>query len=187
MNMSDSGVTDKTIGDSTELGILRKTNVELLKAKHELKARIATLEGEAATLQSRAEKAEKTIRTAVIEAPLKKLAAEISNAPELFLETLRKDYDVDVDADTGDLLLLTKNGKAVAARDGKVFAFTHVGLYALLVGKPNETKDDRAKVYATLMKYAGASGGAGRKTPPHASRVSSPEDKQEIAPPFGLR
>lgn len=173
--------------ESSELSTLRRVNAELLKAKHDLKARIGKLEGEAATLESRAEKAEKTMHAVVIDAPLKKLSTEISNAPELFLETRCKDYDVDVEAETGGLRLLTKDGKAVAARDGKALAFTHVGLYALLVGKPNEAKDDRAKVYATLMKYAGASGGAGRKTPSHALRVSSSEDKQGIAPSFGLR
>lgn len=184
--MSDAAVADKTIGDSTELGILRKTNAELLKTKHELKARIATLESEAAALESRTEEAEKTMRTAVIDAPLKRLAVEISNAPELFLNTLRKDYDVDVDADTGNLRLLSNDGKVVTARDGKPLPLTHVALYSHLAGKPNETKDERQKVYVTLMRYAGASGGAGRRVTSPSSPVSEKGTK-DIAPSFGLR
>jgi hypothetical protein len=169
---------------TAELETLR--NAELLQAKHTLKARIATLEGEAATLESRTEKAETTMRAAVIDVPMKKFAAEVSNAPELFLSELAKDYDV-VPNDDGTLRLLTKDGKEVAARNGKPLEWTRHGLYALLAGLPGDVKTDSSKVYSVLMRPAMASGGAGRKIS-STPRTSSENDRPEtIAPTFGLR
>jgi len=168
--------------DITELATLRRVNAELLQAKHTLKARIATLEGEAANLDSKAEKAISTMRTAVIELPLKRLASEVSNTPELFLAELQKDFDV-IACDDGSLSLINKDGKPVSNHEGKPVDFTHVGLYRLLAGLPHEPSNERRTIYRTLMRYKGASGGIGRKI------LSSSEapGNDAVASSFGLR
>jgi len=170
------------IDDAAELATLRRVNAELLQAKHTLKARIATLEGEAANLDSKAEKAVSTMRAAVIELPLKRLAAEVSNAPELFLAELQKDFDVRA-CDDGNLGLIGKDGKPALNHEGKPVEFSHVGLYRLLAGLPHEPSNERRSTYRTLMKYKGASGGIGRKV------LSSSEapGKDAVASSFGLR
>jgi hypothetical protein len=172
--------------EAVELATLRRVNAELLKAKHDLKARVATLEGEAATLESKAEKATALIRASVIDVPMKKFAEELSNAPDLFLAELHKDYDV-VAAHTGEISLLAKDGKEVKGRDGKPLAWTRHGFYALLAGLPGDTKTDRMKTFGVLMRPAMASGGAGRISPSYPVQSSPESDKQDIAPSFGLR
>lgn len=184
--MPDPIITDPPIGaDDSELATLRRVNAELLQTKHTLKARIATLEGQAATLESRAEKAESTMRAAVIDRPLKRLAAEVSDAPDLFIAELSKDYDVIAD-DDGGIGLQTKDGKRVAP-GGSPLEFTHSGLYQLLAGKPHEAKTPRSRVFTTLMKYIGASGGAGRKVTGISAKSSAESNTESIAPAFGLR
>jgi hypothetical protein len=180
---------DQPNPDATELATLRKVNAELLKSKHDLKARVAALEGEAATLESRAEKAESIMRAAVIEVPIPRLAEGIAHVPYLFIGELEKDYRVDVDADSGELRLLTKDdGKVVTNSKGEAVAMTHNALYTFLAGKLNEPKSDRQKVFATLMKYSGASGGQGRMAASISPSSSSVEnDSSKPLPSFGLR
>jgi hypothetical protein len=102
------------------------------------------------------------------------------------LEELHRDFDF-IAADNGEISLLTKDGKPVADPSGKPVPLTHIGLYQLLAGKLNGPKSDREKVYATLMKYKGASGGAGRKVASYPSVASDESEKTDIAPTFGLR
>lgn len=174
--------------EAAELTTLRRVNAELLKAKHDLKARVAILEGNAATFESRAEKAESIMRAAVIDVPMRRLAEVIAHVPSLFITELDKDYRVDVDADTGELRLLTKDGKVVTNGKGEPVEMKHNALFQLLAGSPNEQRDDaRKKVFATLMKHSGASGGAGRKAASFPSSTSSENEKASIAPSFGLR
>lgn len=178
---------DQPNPDAAELATLKRVNAELLAAKHTLKARVTVLEGEAATLESRAEKAESTLRATVIELPLARLSQEISNAPKLLLEELHRDFDF-IAADNGEISLLTKDGKPVTDPSGKPVPLTHIGLYQLLAGKLNEPKSEREKVYATLMRYKGASGGAGRKAAATFPSVASEEDEKKDSPvQFGLR
>lgn len=75
---------------------------------------------------------------------MKRLAAEVSNAPELWLTEFMRDYDV-VAADDGTLSLLSKDGKAVTNGKGDTVAMTHNALYQLLAGSPHEQKDDARK------------------------------------------
>ncbi len=143
-------MSEPSTEQSAELETLRRVNTELLKTKHDLKARIAALEGEAATLESRAEKAEGLMRSAVIDVPMRKLAEGIAHVPSLFIAELEKDFRVDVDTDSGELRLLTKeDGKSVTNSKGEPVAMTHNSLYTYLAGKLNEPKSDRQKVYAT--------------------------------------
>ncbi|MEI9979376.1 MAG: hypothetical protein WDN23_10315 [Edaphobacter sp.] len=179
---------DQPNNDNTaELETLRRVNAELLQTKHTLKARIEHLEGNAATLESRAEKAEATMRAAVIDVPMRRLSEGIAHVPSLFIAELEKDYRVDVDADTGELRLLTKeDGKVVINGKGEPVAMTHNALYQLLAGSPQQQKEDaRKKVYATLMKYSGATGGAGRKISSPSRSVEN--DPSNPLPSFGLR
>lgn len=188
--MPDPNATDPTTSpDAIELATLRKVNAELLQAKHTLKARIATLESELATLDSRAEKAESTLKKAIIDAPLRRLAEGIAHVPQLFLAELAKDFDVSVDADSGELRLLTKSdGKVVTNNKGVPVEMTHNALYTLLAGSQDQQKDDaRKKTFATLLKYSGASGGAGRKPISSPLRSSVENSDQAVAPQFGLR
>jgi hypothetical protein len=189
--MPDPIITDPTPNpDATELATLRKVNTELLQTKHTLKARIEQLEGNAATLESRAEKAESMMRAAVIDVPMRRLAEGIAHVPSLFIAELEKDYRVDVDSDSGELRLLTKeDGKVVTNSKGEPVEMKHNALYQLLAGSPQEQKDDaRKKVFATLMRFSGASGGAGRKaaaTFPSSSSVEN--DSPKPLPSFGLK
>jgi hypothetical protein len=189
--MPDPIITDPTPGpDAVELATLRKVNAELLQTKHTLKARIEQLEGNTATLESRAEKAESMMRTAVVDVPMHRLAEGIAHVPSLFIAELEKDYRVDVDVDSGELRLLTKDeNKIVANGKGEPVAMTHNALYQLLAGSPQEQKDDaRKKVFATLMRYSGASGGAGRKAAVTFPATSSVEnDSPKPLPSFGLK
>jgi hypothetical protein len=177
---------DQPNPDAAELVTLRKVNAELLQVKHALKSRVTTLEGEALALTEKADKAESIMRATVIELPLARLSQEISNAPNLFLEELHRDFDF-VAADNGEISLLTKDGKPVTDPSGKPVPLTHIGLYQLLAGKLNEPKSDREKVYATLMRYAGASGGAGRKAASFPSSSSVENDSPKPLPSFGLK
>jgi hypothetical protein len=172
-----------------ELETLRRVNAELLKTKHDLKARIATLESEAATLESRTQKAEGLMRSAVIDVPMRRLAEGIAHVPSLFISELEKDYRVDVDADSGELRLLTKEGgMPVTDGKGEAIALTHNALYRHLAGSPEQQKDDpRKKVFATLMRYSGSSGGVGRKTISSQSRSPVENESSQSLPSFGLR
>jgi hypothetical protein len=162
--------------DEVEVITLRRINAELLAAKHTLKARVAVLESEAATA---------TMRAAVITLPMQRLAEIASNAPELFLEQLSRDYDV-VANDDGSLALNTKDGKLVTARDSKPLEMTHNGLYNLLAGMPHEKKDNRARLYTTIMKFSGSSGGMGRPMTPSA-KIKELAEKEIVPTQFGLR
>lgn len=186
--MPEPIVTDATPNpDAAELATLRKINAELLQTKHALKAKIEQLEGNAATLESRAEKAESTLRASFVDVPMKRLAAEVSNAPELWLTEFMRDYDV-VAADDGTLSLLSKDGKAVTNGKGDTVAMTHNALYQLLAGSLHEQKDDaRKKVYATIMKFSGASGGVGRKVASFPSAAFDESEKKDSPVQFGLR
>jgi hypothetical protein len=189
--MQEPVITDPTHSpDAAELATLRKVNAELLQTKHTLKARIEQLEGNGATLESRAEKAESMMRAAVIDVPMRRLAEGIAHVPSLFIAELEKDFRVDVDADSGELRLLTKeDGKVVTNGKGEPVAMTHNALYQLLAGSPQEQKDDaRKKVFATLMIYSGARGGAGRMAAVSFPSSSSVEnDSPKPLPSFGLK
>src|ERR1700733_9324781 len=127
--MPDPIITDPTPGaDAAELATLRRVNAELLQAKHTLKAKIEQLESNTATLESRAEKAESLMRASVVDVPMKRLAAEVSNAPELWFAEFMRDFDV-VAADDGTLSLLNKDGKPVTNSSGEPVAMTHNALY----------------------------------------------------------
>lgn len=179
---------DQPNPDAAELATLRKVNAELLQTKHALRAKIEQLEGNAATLESRAEKAESMMRAAVIDVPMRKLAEGIAHVPSLFIAELEKDYRVDVDADSGELRLLTKDeNKIVTNGKGEPVAMTHNSLYTFLAGKLNEPKSDRQRVYATLLRFSGASGGAGRNAASFPSVVSEDGEKKDSPVQFGLR
>jgi len=169
-------------GDAAELTTLRKVNAELLQAKHTLKARVTTLESEVVQLTEKADKATATMRAAVIDLPLSRIAVEVSPVPELWLTEFRKDYNIEANED-GSLSLLTKDGKPVKARDGKPLEFTHSGLYQLLVGVNGKAETERATVFKHIMKYSGA----GRTASTHTRLSPTPAEKKDAPVAFGLR
>lgn len=79
--------TNTPNNDAAELVTLRALREELLQAKATLKARVTTLETEAVALTEKAKKAEATMRAAIVDLPLKRLAEQISPVPQLFLRT----------------------------------------------------------------------------------------------------
>jgi hypothetical protein len=129
------------------------------------------------------------MRAAVIDVPMRRLAEGIAHVPSLFIAELEKDFSVDVDADSGELRLLTKeDGKVVTNSKGEPVEMKHNALYQLLAGSPQEQKDDaRKKVFATLMIYSGARGGVGRTAVSFPSSSPVENDSSKPLPSFGLR
>jgi hypothetical protein len=159
---------------------------ELLTRTQTQKARITELESEAVLLREQVEKAVTTMRAAVIDVPLKRLATEISPVPELFLSELAKDYNVEPNED-GTLPLLAKDGKRVNGRDGKPVELTHIGLYTLLAGVNGSSDSERAKVFKVLLKYAGASGGNGRTNTTLQPNVGNIDSDKPLPTSFGVK
>ena len=180
--MSDQTPTPEAI--EAELVTLRKLRDELLATKTKQKAKIDELELQLLQANERADKATATMRASAIDVPLRKLAAEASPVPDLFLAELQRDYAVDV-SDDGSLLLKDKDGKLVT-RANKPLPLTHNSLYQLLT----DDKSERAPVYRTIMKYSGATGGVGAGMKGR-SPVIRPEGKtggqKAIENSFGLR
>jgi hypothetical protein len=128
------------------------------------------------------------MRDVVIDVPMRRLAEGIAHVPSLFIAELEKDYRVDVDVDSGELRLLTKDENEIVTNGkGEPVAMTHNALYTFLAGKLNEPKSDRQRVYATLLKFSGASGGAGRKAATSQSVASEEGEKKDSPVQFGLR
>ena len=170
--------------DAAELVTLRALREELLQAKATLKARVTTLETEAVALTEKANKAEATMHTAIIELPLKNLAEQISPAPELFLSELQKDYSIEAN-ERGELILLTKQDSKPVMKNGKPIEFTHTGLYQALT---DDSTGERSKVFSTIMRYSGASGGLGRQRAiQRATAGARDEENKSSSTSFGLR
>jgi len=180
--MSEQIITQAN--DTAELLTLRALREELLQAKATLKARVTVLETEASTLTERATKAEATMRAAIVDVPLKRLAEQISPVPELFLSELQKDYSIEPN-ERGELVLLTKQDSKPVMKNGKPIEFTHHEFYqALTDGATNE----RSKVFLTIMRYSGASGGLGRQRAiQRASTGVKDEENKSPSVSYGLR
>jgi hypothetical protein len=177
---------NEPVADTPEvIAAIRKANAELTTKKHEQKSRITELEAALLAQTERADKAVATMRTAVIDLPLQRMAKQVSNTPELWLSELAKDYNFQP-ADDGSIVVQTKDGKEVKASDGKPLEWSHVGLYQLLAGKPHETATTRSVVYRQIMRYAGASGAATGNITKRKLPGKSSEEK-EVALSFGLR
>lgn len=172
------------INDAAELVTLRALREELLQAKATLKARVTTLETEAVALTEKAKKAEATMRAAIVDLPLKRLAEQISPVPELFLSELQKDYSIEPN-DEGALVLLTKADGKPVMKNGKPIEFTHNGLYQALT---EDSSNERSKTFLTIMRYSGAIGGLGRQRAiQRASTGLKDEENKSPSVSYGLR
>ena len=170
--------------DSAEILTLRQAHQDLLTKRQRDKARIAELEVSSVALQDKVTKAEAAIQDALIGAPLRRMAATVSDVPDLFLSEFAKHYAIAPDKD-GNISVTTLDGKPALDRDGKPVEFTPHSLYSLLASQAivaGGTNDARSKTFAVLMKYFGASGAGGTR----ASSKQAPATKA-VPFQFGLR
>jgi hypothetical protein len=164
-----------------ETNALRATHQDLLMKRRKDKARIAELEVQAIALQDAANVANAATQDALIGVPLRRMAAMVSDVPELFMAEFAKHYTIDADKSDGTIIVTTLDGKPALDRNGKAVEFTPHGLYNLLASQAATTKDARSRTFAVLMRYFGGSGGA--NLPGKQSSNKSREPK----PQFGLR
>ena len=150
--------TAPTIEDLTaEVERLRKTTKELIEGKHALKAKIAELEANNATLQTKADDEAKARYEATINVPLKRLATKMAVIPNIFLQEFDKEFNLEIDDKTGALVLMTKDGKVVKGKDDKAVEVSEQGLYHYLT--TDKGNAERTKTFSHLLIYRGASGG----------------------------
>jgi hypothetical protein len=176
--MPEPTVTGEQSPDSSaELSTLRQAHQEILAKRKKDKARIAELELAAIDLQEKATKAEAAAHDALIGVPLRRMAATVSDVPELFLSEFAKYYSITPDKD-GNISITTLDGKPAIDRNGKPVEFTPHSLYSLLASQAvvaGGTKDARSKTFAVLMRYFGASG---------AAKTSQRTSQAKKVPPF---
>jgi hypothetical protein len=170
-----------------ELVTLRKVNADLLKTKHEQKARITALEADVLAATEKADKATASMRATVIDLPLSRMVQQLApNVHKLLLKEMQEDFAFEA-ADDGSIVIKSKaDGKEVRAKDGKPVSFDKHSLHCFLTGFGYVERSERQKLYAHLLGIPVASGGIGRK--PILGRMSNtpaPENKPELQ--FGLR
>ncbi len=179
-----------------ELQRLRATNADLLKSKHNLKAKVEELEakaiadGETITLlQTEVETHKKTIHDATIGVPLRKLASEVSSLPDIWQAEVEKRFNI-VSHDHGGLELQTKEGKPVIDKNGKPVTLTPNSLWQFLTGGAGKERSEEQQRFAQLMHYFGANGagaGGARNHGLPMNDAATPAPKQKSIPQLGLR
>lgn len=149
-----------------ELATLRKVNAELLKTKHDQKARIAALVADVLTASEKADKAQAAMRATAIDLPLSRIVQELAtNVPNLVLKELHEDFTFDA-ADDGSIVIKSKaDGKEVRAKDGKPVSFDKHSLHRFLTGFGYVERNERQKLCAQLTGIPFGSGGVGGKVP----------------------
>ncbi|MGF7181491.1 hypothetical protein [Tunturiibacter psychrotolerans] len=163
-------------GMTAELETLRRVNGELLAKSATRKGRIGELETSVTELQSKLSEAQNALRQTIIEAPLKAMASDMSNAPELWLEQFNKAYRLE--EVNGKLTLQTTDGTTVLKGDVPV-PFERNALVALLT-----TGDDaQARMFKSITVVSRASGASGQ----HRSGNRTSKPGREPKPQFGLR
>ena len=171
-----------------ELTTLRKVNADLLKTKHEQKARITALEADVLAATETANKAQAAARAVVVDQPLKKMVAELStNVPELVMRELLADFKFEAGDDGSILITNVQDGKPIAAKNGKAVAFDKHSLHLFLIGDGYVEKSDRQRVYTHLLGVPAGSGGVGRVAGILARQGKPSEEKKDQSLSFGLR
>ena len=165
-----------------ELLRLRTTNADLLAKKQSYKTRIAELETANSDLATKLDARDAELRTIKVETPLRELAGEMSNLPELFAEKLQKHYDIQ--AIDGSLQLLSKDGKQVVDASGNPITLDKPSLTKLLLAD----KHPDSAIFKTIVIVSRATGGAGA---PRSNGLpispGSGANKQQPGIEFGLR
>jgi hypothetical protein len=157
-----------------ELDTLRRTNGELVEKSAKRKQRIAELETQLAESETKRAESEAIVRRLTVEIPLKQFAAQVSDAPELFIEQLTKSYKTEfID---GKLSLHSMDGKPVMV-DGKPVPFEHQPMLKLLCDEAHPL----AQAFRTIMVGSRASGAASP-----TRTIATPKPKRTAAQ-FGLR
>ena len=164
--------------NNEELSRLRATVTDLLAKKQSYKTRLAELELANTELKTTLTARDAELRTIKVETPLRELATDMSNLPDLFMEKLQKHYDVQLS--DGQLQLNGKDGKHVLDASGDPIPFTKPALTKLLIA---DDHPDSA-IFKTIVIVSRASGGAGTRLPmsPRASEI-----KPSPGVEFGLR
>jgi len=152
-----------------QLSRLRTTNAELLQTKKTLQAKLeaalselATSQTDNATLKTQVTEATQRTHDVTVGLPLRRMAQQLSEFPELWLSEFQKRYDVQADGE-GNLAILTKDGKPAKNASGKPVAFDANAIWALVTGGAGSyAKNEDAKMFATLTKWHGPSGAGSR-------------------------
>jgi hypothetical protein len=175
-------ITDP-IDNTAELATLRRVRDELLQAKHVQKSRITELESQVLQLTEARDNALETVRALTIDRPLRQLAEEMSQAPNLWLREFMADFSVEVGID-GSLTIQSKDGKQVSFDDGKPVQASASDLRKFLISPNKTVSAERRKDFSTITTVSRASGTIG----PHIiSPSSSNEGTKPLQPHFGLR
>lgn len=160
----------------SEVEKLRSSNAELVARHAKDKTRLAELETQNADLQGKLAEADKTIKAATVDGPLRRMADEVSKVPELFLEQFSKHYKLEMQ--DGKLTLLSTDGKPVTGKDGKTaIPFERDALTKLLT----EGDDARAKTFQAILIATRASGAG--SSPGQTTLRTAPVKAHQ----FGLR
>lgn len=157
-----------------ELAILRQTNAELVAKNKARKDRTAELEAALAERDGQLATANGQLKAIQIDAPLKQMAESLSVDVPIFLDTFKKQYEVQIV--DGGLALRDKEGKPVHDKDGKVVAFERESLLRHL----SDEKHPHSSFYSRLLIASKASGAS---TP---QRTAAPVVKRPKMQ-FGLR
>ena len=163
--------------EAEELSTLRKLTSELRSKNTVKKARIAELESAATAIQVELAQTKAELKKVTVDIPLRGFAEAISTAPEAFIETLQRDYKVELK--DGSLTLLTPTGEPII-HEGKPIPFELGAIRTLLLASKEE---GRAQLYRSIIVVSRATGGAAN--PP--SRSGSASTQTEPAQHFGLR
>jgi len=146
------------------------------------------LQAENAILKTQVTEATQKSQDAIVGIPLKRMAAQLSDFPELFLSEFGRRYDVQAD-DKGNLSILTKDGKPTKDVNGKPLEFEAHAIWRLLTGGSSSyAKSEDAKLFATLTKWHGAVG-AGSGSTSRGTGANGPietETKKAHKLPTGL-
>jgi hypothetical protein len=158
--------------DPAELETLRRTNAELVAKHARDKARLEALESGTATLQAKLTETSQSLYQATVGVPLRAMAEEMSQLPDLFLEQFSKHFKVE--SVKGVLTLQTPDGKPAVDNNGKAIPFEREALTKLLT----DGDDARAKTFRAITVVSKASGAA-HSSP--STRTTAP-----ARPQFGL-
>ena len=174
--MSETTQQNAPKTEAEELSTLRKLTSELRSKNTAKKARITELEAAATASQAELAQTKAELKKVTVDIPLRGFAEAISAAPEAFIETLQRDYKVELK--DGNLTLLTPSGEPVM-HEGKPVPFELGAIRTLLLASKDAS---RAQLYRSIIIASRASGAA---TPP--SRTGSASTQTEPAQHFGLR
>jgi hypothetical protein len=177
------------VDTTEELARLRTTLTEILQTKKTLQAKLeaaltelATSQADNATLKTQVAEATQKVSDLTVGVPLKRLAAQLSEFPDLWLSEFTKRYSVEADSE-GNLAILTKDGKPAKDANGKPVEFAANPIWKLLTGGSGTyAKSEDAKLFATLTKWHGASGGGSGSTNRGSGHNSGLEEKKPKAP-----